>query len=278
MAYTKKIGKGCFVKNSLYFFIGCTLLFLAIGCKTKEKRSLTSQEWYIEHIAYTKNSNVPNVSYYIVRFYQTGNFSLFSGTGFVFGQWRFASDKSFIQLHPNFGDLRLPDLCWKIESQQENKMILGLYPTITHDNNLKDITLQCIGLTNKSSKDPFLLVENSWRKKPSTAETDVQIKSRVFAYLNFLSALYQHTLDNKMDALRYDWFPQPLRMQYGNAVRMAYSGEEMMLWNKCFYDSAQAVKAYLMIGNVMIKQKLKNTDNIAERNLDFVEQIIGHLK
>jgi hypothetical protein len=81
-----------------------------------------------------------------------------------------------------------------------------------------------------------------------------------------------------MDALRYDWFPQPLRMEYSNGVRMAYSGDEMMLWNKCFYDSAEAVKSYLMIGNIMIKQELKNTDNIADRNLDLVRLILGKLK
>lgn len=278
MYLIKIMGKGCFVKNSLYFFIVCASVCSTNGCKQKESKNLTDQEWYIDHVFYKKGSNVPNISYCVVRFYPNETFALFSGTGFAFGQWHYASNKSFIQLHPNFGDLKIPDLCWKIESQKDNKMGVGLYPIITHDENLKDITLQCSGITNKSNKDPFLLAENRWRKRPTTPETEVQIKTRVIAYTQFLEALYQHTLDNKMVALSYDWFPQPMRMQYSNAIRMAYSGEEMMLWNKCFYDSAQAVQAYLMIGNVIIKQELKSTDNIAERNLDFVQQMLVHLK
>lgn len=278
MYLIKKVSEGCFEKNSLYFFMVPLFLCLMISCKPKENKSLTKQEWYVKNIVYAKNSNVPNISYYVVRFYPNEKFALFSATGFAFGQWRSTSDKSFIQLHPNFGDLQIPDLFWKIELQLDNKLQFGLYPSITHNENLKDITLQCTGITNKSNKDPFLLSEHSWRKRPTTAETDAQIKKRVLAYEFFLAVLYQHTLDNKMDALRYDWFLQPLRMEYHNAIRMAYSGNEMMLWNKCFYDSAQAVQAYLLIGNVMIKQQLKAADNIAERNLDFVQQINGYLK
>ncbi len=277
MRFTNKKSKGCFAKNSLYFFSAFFLLSF-VACKPHSQKSLTNQEWYVQQIHYAPKSEVPNISYYVVRFYPDGNFSLFSGTGFVFGKWVYASKKPFLQLHPNFGDLKIPDLFWKIELQKDNSIIFGLYPKPSYTESLKDITITCTGLTNASTKDPFNLGEHNWRRRPTAFETNEQIKTRVLAYLHFLETLYQHTLDNKMDELRYDWFPQPLRMEYSNAVRMAYSGDEMMLWNKCFYDSAQSVQAYLMIGNTMIKQQLKNTDNIADRNLDFVQQIEEKLK
>jgi hypothetical protein len=276
MLLYKKIGKGCFAKNSLYFF-AVFMPFLMLGCKNPPVKTLTNQEWYIDQIHYGKNSQVPNVSYYVVRFYANNNFSLFSGTGFAFGQWRYVENQSFIQLHPNFGDLKIPDLYWKIEQQIDNKLTFGLYQNY-RDETEKDITLECTGLNNISAKDPFLVTEHAWRKRPFSLETDEQIKTRVLSYLHFLETMYQHTFDNKLAALRYDWFPQPMRMEFSNAIRMAYSGDEMVLWNKCFYDSAQAVKAYLLIGNTMIKQELKASDNMAERNLDFVKEMEGKLK
>lgn len=70
------------------------------------------------------------------------------------------------------------------------------------------------------------------------------------------------------------WYATPIQLHYGNGVRMSYN-TELTDWYSCFYNEAEAIEAYKLLGGAMKKSTMVFNDNfIYSRNLAYIKQLI----
>lgn len=266
--------KGCFL-NSPFLYLLLSVVLVSSCNRNDRNTMLTKNEWHIKNTVFPNASNTTENPYTLVKFYTNNRYIIWSGNSFTTGLWNWDGNKAIIILKPTYGEALIA--YWKIDDLSKTQLVANVYRAMTGDARKKEMTLIFLGNENRSDKDPYSVTANLWRKNPDKLETDAALKNRVKSYLQFLEMVYKHAVDNNETELDFSWYPQPLRMQYSNGVRMAYN-DELDDWNKCFFDSAQSVQAYQLIGGLMYEIKVKKSDNLAKRNLDFVQQMIRQVK
>lgn len=245
-----------------------SILFFS-SCGTNNWRY---SEWYVMDTRYPLADLEGRNDEYLLRIYPNGRYTQFGIHGHNEGKWNMDEAKKQLHLSPTNGSLQHMDSYYILDKTLNMEVTARLFrkPYANDANVEKTVFFKC--RINKSKHDPYAATMQTWRQQPTTPETDGQIRQRVLRYLDFLTEMYQHAIDNDLKELSGSWYPQPILMHYGNGVRMAYSNE-LDEWNKCFYDSAQAVKGYQVLSGAMYKTKLGSFDSKFERNLDFVQQL-----
>ena len=270
--------KGC-LKNGLFVFC-LVFCLLAAGCKNAKDNNalLISKDWNIGDTYFSRAAGAVSGynPYKLARFSPDHKFIIWGDGKFSAGKWSWKNDTT-IALKPVYGELERLESYWNIVFLNEKRLKVSVYRMLDNGPGQIEMELTFLGRKSKSDKDPYSLSANLWRRKPPIAETDAEIKRRVNDYLRFLEATYKYAVDNEATSMDYNAFPQPLRMQYANGVRMAYNNE-LDDWNACFYDSAQAIKGYQLVGMSLADTKMQSADNLAERNLDLVKQMIINLE
>jgi hypothetical protein len=279
MTILTTINRCRFVKGGIYFFIATLIVS---GCKLDPQKNLVN-DWvvtsYKTNFGYTEKNEIKkgNTSYF--RFYANQTYSQMGSTGYTNGLWKFDEVKRLLQLEPKkmIGNSTGEILTsyYYINNMKANTMQLALYRNLPMKPGTEEnyITLDKINSNAVPQNDPFNPINNEWRKKPSQPESETDLKNRTKAYLNFLKTYFTYAIDNKLEVLNYDWYPEPILMHYSNGARMANT-EELSSWYQCFYDTAQAVKAYTYISTPFMEVNLKKTPDRFERNLDIIEQIL----
>ena len=97
--------------------------------------------------------------------------------------------------------------------------------------------------------DPYSKVNNQWRIKPRTAETNEQITLRVKEHLQFCRLLVKDAIE-KQGVLSFNWFATPLVLSTsGCGLReYRYAKDE---WAANFYDSAQALQGFRQLAQTI---------------------------
>lgn len=278
MSYFVNTNKCCFLPNSICYLLTILAFFLATSCHPVKVKDKLSKEWYV--VGYKmpltqESSSAPPT--YVFRLYPNGSYTQLGRVGFTEGRWHFLEKQQLLLLTPASGSSEVLEAYLTVNFLGSNKLSSDLYRNLPLIKGHEETQFRFEGLTNKSDADPYTPRANEWRKQPKREETDLELKKRVKGYLLFLKTVFQHAIDNKTETIQTDWYPQPIRMFYSNGVRMAYS-DELDDWNRCFYDSAQAVKGYQLISGPLMNVTLNHKESKFERNLDCVNQLIGQLK
>jgi hypothetical protein len=268
--------KGCHTIGSLFLFI-FFLLFLG-GCAPTpgEGKLNLHQAWFTKKFVTASGMEMGSYNYRVVRFYENGTYTMFGAGGFDAGKWFHSPKKATITLEPDKGNLDQLTAWWKYEATGDRMSAL-LYRNAGMIPGRQEGTYELEGFGNKGKEDPFALSMHQWQIKPAKAESLSEIKNRVLDYLSFLESLYKYMMANDVSSISTHWFPEPMKMNYSNGVRMSYA-DELESWNECFYDSTQAVKGYQYLSGAMRSVKLKEVENRFERNLDCVEQLVHTIK
>jgi hypothetical protein len=251
------------------------LLLSCIFFQACNKNTGLIGEWY--QTTETFQPWIVNTENMVLRLYPKGVYTQYGTNSYSFGKWRINEKGGYIHLHQDAGTFEEEDEYLKIEMLQARRLTTAAFYAMPFYSNQQQNLYRFKGLTNHSKADPYSPEMNGWRKQPQVPEAPANIKKRVVNYLHFVQAVYQHAIDNDLESINDYWYPSPLRMHYGNGVRMAYSNE-LDDWNRCFYDSAQAVKGYQIISGELYDVKLKTGVNHFERNLDCVDQILKRLE
>jgi hypothetical protein len=213
----------------------------------------------------------------MLRLYADGNYSHFAANFYNFGTWKWSDTTTLLTLTPKqgnpFTNAQMFLVQKPINGQFRFKKIERKEGNIVFPEKGSSIFN---GFRNVSKVDPFLLGNNSWRIKPTSSETTEQVKKRTKGYLEFLQLYYQYTIDNDVQTLTSGWYPAPLQMNYNNGVRMAYN-TEVKDWYACFYNDTQAIEAYKMLTLAIRKIHVGDIEDLRERNLDIVKQMIAAL-
>ena len=254
-----------------------TLLFFLLGlqsCHTSPQNLLIA-EWYFTDETFTSLSSPTEDM--VLRLYPKGVYTRFGTFSYSVGKWRFNDKGNYIHLHQDTGTLQQKDVYYKIELLQARHLTVTQYSKMPFYTNEQTEICHLRRQKNDSESDPYNPATNVWRQPPTASETPAGIQKRVAAYLHFLQSMYHHAIDNDMETIDNRWYPTPIQMHYGNGVRMAYS-TELDDWNRCFYDSAQAIKGYQFLSGQIYALHIKTDVNKFERNLDCVEQLLKGLK
>ncbi len=130
-----------------------------------------------------------------------------------------------------------------------------------------------------AADDPFYIANNKWRIKPRASESDVAIKQRLKDNLRFFILFYRDVIARKSAAASFYGLPSCLEW-YAGRISIQNKKEISQKWKDCFYNDAQAMKAYDMMDNVISKKITwpKNTTNWLKKNLFALEQIYQNLQ
>jgi hypothetical protein len=127
--------------------------------------------------------------------------------------------------------------------------------------------------------DPFHMSNNRWRIKPKKAETGEQIKQRLKDYLHFHILFYRDNLARRAKTISFYGFPTCLKW-YAGGIYIIKKEELAENWYKCFYNKEQAMKAYMMMDDLIGKKyKWPEEKNISwvKKNLAVLEQMYEKL-
>lgn len=268
--------KGCQMIGSLFLFALVWLLMGGCNGTSNSKKLNLHQAWFTKKFMTASGMEMSSNSYRIVRFYENGTYTMFGAGGYDAGKWFHSAKKSTITLEPESGNLDQMDAWWNYDAKGD-VLNAHIYRSLAMIPGRQEGTYVLEGFGSKGKDDPFAISMHQWQVKPTKAETLGEIKSRVLGYLHFLESLYKYLLANDVEAIGSHWFPEPMKMNFVNGVRMAYS-DELESWNNCFYDSTQAVKGYQFLSGAIQYVKLIEVENRFERNLDCVLQMAHTIK
>jgi len=101
--------------------------------------------------------------------------------------------------------------------------------------------------------DPFYIANNQWRIKPKASETDEQVRKRLKDCLHFYILFYQDNLAKGEQSISFYGLPTCLRW-YKKGMQLIKKDALPANWFACFYNNEQAMKAYKLLSDAMLKK------------------------
>ncbi len=255
-----------------YLFLSLIFLF---ACNTKPKEVKKGLPLIIFKLsdAVNKPDSSGNEGL-VIRFYENGTYSHFGYNFFAFGNWKWDDRKNTITLNPTTSKDSNLTQQYKIEKKFDDSYSIRKLIVRNGKTLVQRLENKTIALNTVTGNDPFTRDMNVWRIKPIKSESAAEIRLRTLNYLKFLLTYYEFIEANQIDFLTYNWYATPIQMHYGNGVRMAYNNE-LADWYSCFYSVEEGNEAYKLISAGVQKSKIKSSESRAERNLEFIKQLIS---
>jgi hypothetical protein len=188
-----------------------------------------------------------------------------------YGQWTYSDNKKTFYLKSANG------------STDEYKIAaIGAEDMIVINSGINSVTQLKFRSTGKkySSKkdDPYYVDNNRWRIRPRYSETDEQIKKRLKDCLHFYILFYKDNLERRDGIISFYGFPTCLKW-YGGGIFMIKKADLADNWFACFYNKEQAMKAYNMMEEVIVKKYKWEKGKVSwvKKNLGVLEQMYESL-
>ncbi len=127
-------------------------------------------------------------------------------------------------------------------------------------------------------QDPYYIANNQWRWAPKKPESDSLLRKRLKDCLHFYILFYRDNLAREEKAISFYGFPTCLKW-YAGGIFMVKEKDLNDKWFECFYDKAQAMKAYQMMETIIGKkyQWPKEKMSWVKKNLLVLEQMYDQL-
>lgn len=127
--------------------------------------------------------------------------------------------------------------------------------------------------------DPFHASNNQWRIKPAKSESDSAIKQRTEKCVLFYSKFLADNANRGGNIISFVGFPTCFKWYRGGvSIKSAETLEEK--WINCYYNKAQALKAYAMLDEIIGKKYKWNKEeaNWVKQSADVVQQMYDTLR
>jgi hypothetical protein len=127
--------------------------------------------------------------------------------------------------------------------------------------------------------DPFHASNNQWRIKPVKPESDSAIKQRTEQCVLFYSKFLADNANRGGNIISFVGFPTCFKWYRGGvSIKSAETLEEK--WINCYYNKAQAMKAYAMLDEIIGKKYKWNKEeaNWVKQSADVVRQMYDTLR
>lgn len=202
-----------------------------------------------------------------LRLYKGGKYVLFSKQGSAQGQWALDDKKKILKLDKfsqgfsvkfdilshEEGWLSLqPISVGKIAAKQKSNLLLKVNPYFEYD-----------------KIDLMRPAKNTWRIKPSYAESKEEIRKRVADHLQYMIEYFQFTEDNGQGFFETWQLQTPYRF-YSNGMSIEnLDAEKPQHWRQWFYNEADAEQ-----GHQLMRQALMSMNKYPSNTKTFTEGYI----
>lgn len=128
-------------------------------------------------------------------------------------------------------------------------------------------------------KDPYDILTNRWRTKPTRPESDKEIKQRVKEHLIFYKLLFDDAYYNDKTYVTYNWFVSPV-LPATNGIALKNYSKIKQGWESCFYDSVQAFKGFQLLSTAFSKhlEYPEKIDNKFKRESNMIGQLLQNME
>jgi hypothetical protein len=245
-----------------------------------EFKDILCQNWVQEDDAITLQDVDESTSLLLsIRsfdFFSDGSFVKNYRSAWYYGTWSINDDTKIITLkYENAADRHDKDL-YKVTALATDELNI-----INKELNTSTI-LKFVSTESKlknMADEPFHIANNQWRIKPTSIETDDEIKQRLKANLQFFALFYKWAIVKNDEHISFYGLPTCLQW-YGGGIYMQKQEDLKDNWLNCFYNKQQALKAYALMEKVMGKKYSWPKENIGwvKKNLFVLEQMIKNLE
>ncbi len=230
---------------------------------------LLCQGWQLEEDLETLSSSdakgiLPFRSFYL---FNDSTFIRNPRNSLTYGKWQFNNAEKLIILNENDGNKTI----YKIGALAVKELVV----INKGEGSITKFKFVSSGKQYKDKNaDPFYLANNMWRIAPKKPETDEQIRKRLKEFVWFNILFYRDNLASGSKTISFYGFPTCLRW-YAGGIFLTKEKDLASNWFACFYNQAQAMKAYKMMDEVISKKYKweKSRVNWVIKNLDVLEQM-----
>jgi hypothetical protein len=126
--------------------------------------------------------------------------------------------------------------------------------------------------------DPFYRTNLTWRIRPSTPETDEQIKTRVRKYLQFFILYYKDAIARRAEVVSFYGFPSCIKW-YAGGIYIQTDKDVLKNWHALFYNQTQGERGLQLLRNLLSKKYTwpKGDQNWIKKNLFVLEEMYKNL-
>lgn len=110
--------------------------------------------------------------------------------------------------------------------------------------------------------DPYHPVNNQWRLKPGSAETDSAIKARAINCVKFFALYYRDNLLRNKSSINFEGFPRIFNW-YKGGIGLPDRDKLDEKWIDCFYDEDDASKGYKFLRALIVNYEYEWTPKVA---------------
>ena len=129
-----------------------------------------------------------------------------------------------------------------------------------------------------AADNPFYAANNKWRIHPAKSETDEAIRKRLKDCIHFFVLFYRDCINRDINPVSFYGFPNCLKF-YGPGIFIKKKDELDNKFIDCFYNDAQAMKAYDLVDAALNKKYTWPKENIGwlKKNAIVLEQVYNNL-
>jgi hypothetical protein len=197
------------------------------------------------------------------HFFEDGTLVELSGQDYQIGKWTSTDDNKTIEIQLN-EDTKKDNITVDYLSSDSTNIKVGMGKQGNR------VGLKSDGATYTSPTDnPYHPINNTWRIKPTAAESEAQIKDRVKNHLQHMVKILEAGTKHQMKVMSFRSSPSMLH-QYNGGVGLETANKISEGWTNCFFDKKDAKKAYDMMDKCMKVNGAAKTDaknNWAQNNL-----------
>ncbi len=232
------------------------------------------QGWELEDdLEALTNSNDPSGIYPFRAFYLSPDFTFIKNprNAMVYGSWVYDASNKTITLNAKDGSRDV----YKI-GRLDPKELIVINSGIGSVTQLKYVA----GGMRYADKgaNPYHISNNQWRIASKKPEADPAIRNRLKAFLKFHILFYRDNLAREQKAISFYGFPTCIKW-YAGGIFIIKKEDLADNWFTCFYNKEQAMKAYMMMDEIIGKKYNwpKEKMSWVKKNLMVLEQMYDRL-
>ena len=181
------------------------------------------------------------------------------------GRWTFDESKKVLQLEFTGG----ASARYKIGAIGPRELVLQ------NLSDKKKTTFQADGkLSLVPTLNPFHPGNNGWRIKPARKESDVELKERTVAAVDFYAKFLEDNAAREGNVVSFIGFPGCFKW-YNGGISISSEQKLGSKWINCFYNKTQALQGRQMLEDIISKKYKwdKKETNWVKQSADVLKQI-----
>ncbi|MBS1511887.1 MAG: hypothetical protein JST86_13655 [Bacteroidetes bacterium] len=174
-------------------------------------------------------------------FFSDGSYTEITGkTNYTAGTWKMSGKDDALIITPFGAAPKQLHIALTVTADKKERFSLEL----SHNGITMKFVKEYVAMDDMKN-DPYYKDNNTWRIKPAHAETDTEITERLANYIKHMALILKAANDRKQQVVSFERSMGPIKI-YNGGIGIHSFGIVPDSWKQCFYNDADALKAYDM--------------------------------